>query len=105
MFLYMQDVIESFHRDIAPIPADLHNKYPSFIHLSVLRNRVEGISTPTQLLDCVSKVLKVKGSQGLHTVIRSSHIGTLAFYLRLGFTDITDEQNTPDDLLVLAKPI
>ena len=102
---YFQEVIETFHQEPRSVPQELYSKYASFLHLNVLRSRVEGITTPTQLLDCVCKVLKVKGSSGMHTVIRASHIGTLAFYLRLGFTDITDDENTPDELLVLAKPI
>lgn len=105
-FLPQQEVIQSFHRDPPEIPPEIYKDFPSFIHLSVLKNRVEGIATPSQLMDCISKVLKARGSKGVHTVLRASHVGTLAFYLQLGFTDITDsDDGLQEEILVLGKAL
>ena len=103
--LCLQEVMRTFHEDVRCVRPELYASYPSLVHMNVVRSQVEGSSAPTQLLNCISNVLKVKGSKGVHSVVRSSHIGTAAFYLGLGFTDITENENCPDDVLIFAKAL
>ena len=72
----------------------------------MIASRVDRMSpAPKHLLKCASATLRAAGSCGLHTAIHASHANMLAFYLGLGFEDITADKDMPENLVILGKTI
>ena len=96
--------MKTFHTEPQPLPDMLCERFPAFLHLNILSRKLSNLTVPKQLVACAIKTLRHSGASGVHTFCHLSHINMLAFHIKLGFKDITND-DAPEDMLVLGQSI
>ena len=95
------------HGPLETVSDAIAANYPSFMYISVLPNRIPESCTLSRLLASAVHNLCATGSKGIHTLVDEDHAETLDFLVKLGFTNITDTDDSKklDGLFIMAKRI
>ncbi len=82
---YEKFLIDTIHEDCYCL--DFLNAYPSHLHIDLLPS-VQRKGFGRQLMEEFIKSIKMKGSTGLYVIVDTANPEAIAFYKKVGFSDI-----------------
>ena len=68
-------------------PPDLLERFPAHLHIDLLP-RIQGGGTGRRLIEHLERQLRAAGVPGVHLGVSALNSGAIAFYRRLGFTEL-----------------
>lgn len=81
---------------------DTLNDYPSHLHIDLLP-RAQGFGNGTQMMEVLLKMLKERGSPGVHLAVAASNHRAQGFYQKLEFIEIDRLYSPTEKTLYFGK--
>jgi len=90
--LTRQDGLLRYAYDRGSAPVAHAAEYPAHLHIDLLPE-LQGQGLGRQLIDALIGALRAAGVSGVHAVSFAENTGAVAFYRRLGFSEVACEPN------------
>ena len=78
--------------------------WPAHLHIDLLP-RAQGLGWGRRMLDRQLQSLREAGARGVHLCVAPGNTRALAFYRKLGFTDLVTGPDTPPDSVFLGRTL
>jgi GNAT superfamily N-acetyltransferase len=78
--------------------------WPAHLHIDLLP-RAQGQGWGRRMLEQQMAALRATGAPGVHLCVAPGNARALAFYRKLGFTDLPAGPDTPPDSVFLGRPL
>jgi len=98
----VKEIIQGFH-DFAPyLPESLYTAFPSVLRIGLLP-RIKDFTLGRRLMATVFACLRANGHRGVHVTIPVEDKHTIEFYYSLGFMEVQDLLDKPENIIVLGR--